>query len=193
MGSGTFNRGGTYAAFQYNTIDNFNYPQHGADAAVIWQANYRELGSDIDGSSLVVSGTKVMTWGDHTLIPSFVVQTSLEGDDLMQDSFGLGGLLNLSGYTQDELSGQHTAMGYIAYLRKISRRGLGDLKMQLFFGGSIEAGNVWDRREDMSLSSLMLAGSVFVGADSFIGPAYIGYGQAEGGHRMFYFTIGQKF
>jgi len=193
LGSGSFDRGGTYAAFRYNTIDNFNYPQHGADANIIWQANFRQVGADTSDSSLVLSGTKVMTWGDHTLLPGFEVQTMLNGDGLMQDSFSIGGLLNLSGYTADELAGQHTALGSLVYLRKISRLGLGNLKMQLFCGGSVEAGNAWNRREDISFSTLMAAGSVFIGADSFLGPAYIGYGQAEGGHRMVYFEIGQKF
>ena len=193
LGSGSFDRGGTFTALRYNTIDNFNYPQHGADANIIWQANLRELGSDISENSLILSATKVMTWGDHTLLPAFEVQTTLNGDGLIQDSFGLGGFLNLSGYTADELSGQHTVLGSLVYLRKISRRGLGNLKMQMFWGGSLEAGNAWNRRGDISLSTLQTAGSVFIGADSFLGPAYIGYGQAEGGHRMAYFSIGQRF
>ncbi len=193
LGSGNFHRGGVYAAFRYNTIDNFNYPQQGAYGNIIWEANLRGLGSDISRNSLILSGAKVMTWGNHTLVPEFKVQTTLSGGGLMQDSFGLGGFLNLSGYTEDELAGQHTALGSLLYLRKISHRGLGSLNMELFCGGSLEAGNVWARREDISLSTMMLAGSVFIGADSFLGPAYLGYGQAEGGHGMFYFTIGQKF
>jgi len=111
----------------------------------------------------------------------------------LQDSFSIGGFLNLSGHMADELSGQHTVLGSLVYLRKISHLGLGNLKMQMFWGGSVEAGNAWNRREDISFSTLMAAGSVFIGADSFLGPAYIGYGQAEGGQQMVYFSIGQKF
>ena len=193
LGSENFNRGGTFAAFRYNTIDNFDYPQHGADANIIWQANLRQLGSDTSENSLLLSGTKAITWGDNTLLPRIEVQTMLNGDGLLQDSFSIGGFLNLSGHMADELSGQHTVLGSLVYLRKISHLGLGNLKMQMFWGGSVEAGNAWNRREDISFSTLMAAGSVFIGADSFLGPAYIGYGQAEGGQQMVYFSIGQKF
>jgi NTE family protein len=193
LDSGSFNRGGIYTALSYNTLDNFNFPLRGTVANISWLANVRQLGSDVSNSGLVMGWTRAMTWGDNTLLPGFIVQTMLNGDGLMEDSFNIGGFLNLSGYTAGELSGQHTALGRLVYLRRISRLGLGNLKMQMFVGGSAEAGHAWNRREDISFSTLTAAGSVFIGADSFLGPAYIGYGQAEGGHSMVYFSIGQKF
>ncbi len=193
LDSGSFNQGGTFAAFRYNTIDNFNYPTDGTDASIVWHSNLSQMGAESSDNSLTINYTSAITWGDNTLLPGFMVQTIVNGDGLIQDSFSLGGFLNLSGYSAEELSGQHTALASLTYLRKISSAGLGNLKMQLFWGGSLEAGNAWNRRENISLSTLIAAGSLFVGADSFLGPAYIGYGQAEGGHGMFYFSIGQKF
>ncbi len=193
LDSGSFNRGGIYTALRYNTLDSFNFPRQGTDANLVWQFNLRQMGSDTSDSGLILTWNRALTWGDNTLVPGISVQTMINGDGNMEDAFTLGGFLNLSGYSSGELSGQHTALGRLVYLRRIGRLGLGNFKLQMFLGGSAEAGQVWDRREDITFSSLSAAGSVFVGADSFLGPAYIGYGQAEGGRGTVYFSIGQKF
>jgi NTE family protein len=39
---------------------------------------------------------------------------------------------------------------------------------------------------------MIYAGSIFVGADSNIGPIYIGFGLAEGGTNAIYFSLGAK-
>jgi len=191
--TGSFNRGGIYGALSYNTIDNFNFPRQGSIAMLIAQSNLKQMGSDTSNSGISFTWNRAITWGANTLLPGLVVQSMVDGDGKIEDAFSLGGFLNLSGYSTEELSGQHTALGRLVYLRRIGRLGLGNYKLQMFVGGSVETGQVWDRREDISFSSLMLAGSAFIGADSFLGPAYFGYGQAEGGHGTIYFSIGQKF
>ena len=40
---------------------------------------------------------------------------------------------------------------------------------------------------------MKVAGSAFVGTDTPLGPIYLGYGAAEGGHDAIYFFIGQSF
>ena len=62
-----------------------------------------------------------------------------------------------------------------------------------YIGASVEAGNVWDSREAVSVESLIYAGSVFVGIDSPLGPIFFGYGQAEGGNDSFYLSFGSLF
>lgn len=193
LDSGSFNRGGIYTSFSYNTADNFNFPRRGTAAAFIWQANLKQMGSDTSNNGFSLVWNRAITWGANTLVPGIVVQSTINGDGKMEDAYSLGGFLNLSGYATEELSGQYTALGRLVYFRRIGRLGLGNYKLQLFMGGSAETGQVWNRREDISFSSLMLAGSAFIGADSFLGPAYLGYGQAEGGHGTIYFSIGQKF
>jgi len=191
--SGSFNRGGVYASMSYNTADNFNFPRHGTAAAINWQANLQQLGSDTSNNGFSVAWNKALTWGQNTLIPGITVQSTINGDGKLEDAYNLGGFLNLSGYASEELSGQHAALGRLIYFRRVGRLGLGNYKLQMFMGGSVETGQVWNRREDISFSSLITAGSAFIGADSFLGPAYFGYGLAEGGHGTIYFSIGQKF
>jgi len=63
----------------------------------------------------------------------------------------------------------------------------------VYLGATLEAGNVWDDRDDMAFDDLIVAGSVFVGLDSPIGPVYFAYGHAEGGNDSVYLFLGQPF
>lgn len=58
---------------------------------------------------------------------------------------------------------------------------------------SIEAGNTWSDHEDAAFDDLILAGSLFLGADTFLGPAFIGYGHAEGDRQSVFLFIGRPF
>ncbi len=59
----------------------------------------------------------------------------------------------------------------------------------IHLGGSLEAGGVWDQRRDIG-SNLIGAGSVFIGVDTFLGPIFLGYGYAQGGHNAAYLSFG---
>ena len=38
-----------------------------------------------------------------------------------------------------------------------------------------------------------MAGSLFLGADTPVGPLYLGYGQTEGGNNSLFFFLGRPF
>ena len=65
--------------------------------------------------------------------------------------------------------------------------------MPVYLGASLEAGNAWEESGDITLSSLIPAGSVFLGVDSLLGPFYFGGGFAEGGQKSFYMYLGRPF
>jgi NTE family protein len=69
----------------------------------------------------------------------------------------------------------------------------GPLGGSLYLGGSFEAGNVWQDPDIASFSDLRLAGSLFAGFDSLLGPIFLAYGKAEGASGTFYLFIGQVF
>ena len=62
--------------------------------------------------------------------------------------------------------------------------------MPLYLGASIEAGNVWQQRDDMSFDSALINSSLFLGTDTFIGAIYLAAGFAEDGDSNFYLFIG---
>lgn len=191
--SDSFNRGGLNAMFSYNTLDNFDFPSRGARIDTVLESNLEALGSDTKGNSLTLGMQMVKTWGAYTIIPGVLYSGYFNSDATIQDSFSIGGFFNLSGYFPNELSGQHVGVARVILYRNMGRVGLGNVKQQLYIGGSIEAGNAWERREDITLGSLIYAGSIFVGMNTVIGPVYLGYGIAERGHQAIGLYFGQRF
>jgi NTE family protein len=63
----------------------------------------------------------------------------------------------------------------------------------MYAGFSLEAGAVYGPLDPVSWASLRRAGSIYAGADTVVGPVYLGVGFAEGGRRSVYLIIGQRF
>ena len=60
----------------------------------------------------------------------------------------------------------------------------------MYVGASLEAGNVWQSRDDIGFDSMLINGSVFLGLDTLFGPVYLAGGFAEGGRSNFYLFVG---
>jgi NTE family protein len=105
------------------------------------------------------------------------------------DDFNLGGFLQLSGLRTDQVSGNYLGFTRAVYYHQIGNMPL--LGRGIYVGGSLEAGNVWPDRGDISAKGLYTAGSVFVAADTWLGPFYFAYGRASGGHSSFYIFLGR--
>jgi len=193
MPTGSYNSGGFFSSFAYDTLDNYNFPLRGASADAVAIFSIPAMGSDFKATGLNTTGNIAKTWGKITVMPGIIYGGVLDGDAQIQDSYTIGGLFNLSGYLQDELSGQQIGLARIICYRNMGSLGLGDFHTALYMGFSVEAGNAWQKGSDMTFSSLIYAGSLFVGANTYIGPAYLAYGVAEGGHQTVGLFIGQRF
>ena len=193
-GEDPYDRGSVFVSLAYSTLDNYVFPLKGSDASLVWEYNLKALGSDIEVQALGFRWMTALTWGKYTFVPGISFQTTLDSDDLqVQDTFPLGGFLNLSGYSTNEIYGRHTGLARLILYRELASTGFGALKMPLYFGISGEAGNVWNRRADINIESLILAGSIFLGTKTYLGPIYLAYGQAQKGHSSFYLYLGQRF
>ena len=95
----------------------------------------------------------------------------------------------LSGFTAGEISGQHTALALLGYYRRLND----NRALPLYAGMTVETGNAWDNRSDISLSDSITAGSLFLAVNSVIGPVYLAYGRAEGANEAYYFFLGRPF
>jgi len=60
-----------------------------------------------------------------------------------------------------------------------------------YLGGSLEIGNVWNQRDQVSFSDTYKAASIFVGADTYVGPFYFAYGRTSRGESSFYVLLGK--
>ena len=61
----------------------------------------------------------------------------------------------------------------------------------LFAGGSLEMGNAWLKRSDMNFGDLRSGGSLFLGADTGLGPLYLSVVHAPRGYTGLYLFLGR--
>jgi NTE family protein len=127
--------------------------------------------------------------------------TNARAKNVIND-FNLGGFLQLSGLRTNQLSGNYMAFGRVVGYHQIAT--LPVVGRAIYIGGSIEAGNTWECRtatqptadepgcsKGISAVDMFTAGSVFLAADTWLGPFYVGWGYASGGHRSFYLYLGR--
>jgi NTE family protein len=188
-----FNSGALFLSAAYNRLDNFNFPSRGTAVETTWIAAREVLGADFAGNSLLFNALSARTIGRHTFLGGLLVRTALDDDAPLQNTHSLGGFLNLSGYAQDEISGRHAGLARLIYLYRLGSAGLGDFHSQLYTGFSLEAGNAWATRGDINEKSLIYAGSLLIGAETYLGPLYLAYGHAEDGKHSLYLFLGHKF
>jgi NTE family protein len=93
--------------------------------------------------------------------------------------YTLGGFHNLSGYEIDQLAGNDTLLGRLTWMLRLNRQPV--LTRGVFAGVTLEAGNAWISSRAVSLQDLRWGGSVFLGADTGLGPLYLGLTYAPRG------------
>jgi NTE family protein len=105
----------------------------------------------------------------------------------------MGGLFRLSGLGNRELFGDTIALARVVAYRRLMRFELAGLKVKIYAGLSLEAGNAYFEGEDVSWNNMRKGGSVFIGGDTFIGPIIFAYGRTEGNRDRLYLAIGDTF
>jgi len=184
----TFRNAGYTTSFIYDQIDNPGIPRAGGLFLTTFQAGRTALGSTASFNTVKIKAVKPFSIGRNTLIARVRWESLLSSTEEFNQQFFLGGFMNLSGLAPNQLHGQQLAVGDLIYMfRVLKHKVFGN---DLYGGFSAEAGNTWAKRTDMSSQDLLYAGSVFIAADTLIGPVYLGYGQCEGGHNALYFYIG---
>ncbi|MFU8815509.1 MAG: patatin-like phospholipase family protein [Pseudomonadales bacterium] len=174
---------------QHDTLDNLYFPRHGRAAELELTWSDERLGAAADYRAWELSYTQALSRQRHSLVLSTEFASVFDGTAPFHEAFTLGGFFNLSGLPVDRKLGQQRALQRAAY----RYRWLENFVMPVYLGASVEAGQVWQRRDAVSFRELDVAGSLFVGLDSPLGPLYLGAGIAEGGNRSLYVVLGQPF
>lgn len=185
-----FDTGGGFAQFRVDTLDNAQIPKHGTRVNVKWTMSRTGLGADDSFDTLQASLNKVWSWGNNTIQFGLEYATTEAPDSQFQNYFHLGGFLRLSGLQRGAISGPHSGLTRVVYYREIGAAAKGLFDMPLYIGGSVEAGNVWQSRSEMSFDTTLVNGSIFAGVDTYLGPIFIGAGLSEHGDRSFYLFFG---
>ena len=105
----------------------------------------------------------------------------------------LGGLFNLSGYQRYQLSGRYKLFGALIYGYRLLDNNFGAFKSPVYLGFSLERGNIWAEKSAINWQDMQNAASIYVGSDTFLGPVYLAYGQADSGDSSAYLLFGDTF
>lgn len=170
-------------------LDSLYFPTTGHFTNLRYLVSREEFGADTDFEQIDFDYLQTYSWGEHTLIGRLGLHTTVDDDAPFQSLYKLGGFMNLSGFEQDQLSGQHAGLLSAVYMRRIA-----DLMfLESYFGASLELGNVWQDQNDVDIDDAIFAGSVFLGADTPLGPMYLSYGHTEDGDSSIYLYMGPLF
>jgi NTE family protein len=185
---GSFTDAMLYGRLTVDTLDRANWPTRGQLGFIEYAAARESLGGDTDFDQASAVLSHFSTFGPNTVGLLGRVNATVDGAAPVQDRFRLGGFLRLSGFAQDSLSGQQSGLVALVGYRRYEPLPF----LSWFVGASLEYGGVWEDSSDL-FSDGLAAGSLFLGADTPMGPLYLGYGQAEGGNNSLFFFLGRPF
>ncbi len=181
-----FDIGEATFSLEADRLDDLYFSRHGHSALALYRFSDKGLGASENFEQVVLSGRIVRSFGKNTLIAYGDYKSTISGVAPPERLFRVGGLFNLSGFEYNQLSGQNFAQVAAAYRRDFLNLG----PLQLSAGISLELGNVWQSRDDMSFDSALFGGSLFLGSNTPLGPVYFGWGQSEKSDGTFYVSLG---
>lgn len=178
---------------EFDSLDEADFARSGWKMMGEVQRNRTTLSNDeYFANQVEVELTLAHSFGAHTIKPTLRAGNS-SVSTISTTNFELGGFLNLSGNDRDFISGPYMRFARLVYTYELAENLLGGTSLPLYFGLSYEAGNTWERREDISVSSMISSGAIFLGWDSPIGPAFLGYGLSENSNESLYVSLGKRF
>jgi NTE family protein len=192
----TYNNGEYFFKFSYDQLDSVHFPREGQAFSVQWDADRVNLGSDFSSDKVTADWLMATSRGRNTILLWTSAGSTVDGNikpTQLQDFYSLGGFFNLSGLAPQSLTGPDYAIARAIYFRKIGHGGEGFLEFPAYIGMSLEVGNVWERRGEISYGSAHKDASVFLAFDTYLGPLYLGTGYDDRGNSAFFLFLGRTF
>jgi NTE family protein len=185
------NQGAYIGELDIDQIDNFAFPKSGLLIDGKLFLYRKEFGTEEEYDKLTAGALFAKTFSRHTFLLGAQIGSSLGTNLPYFDRNFLGGFLRLTGYLPNQLNGKYSGLASIVYYLRLKQFG-SRLFEAFYLGASIETGNVWEDPDDI-INELILAGSIWIGMDTLMGPLYIGYGLAEGAVNSVFLKLGRAF
>jgi NTE family protein len=147
--------------------------------------------SDLRGfHQLTGGGTWAQSEEDHSINLSLEAGARYQsGSQIPGIGLSLGGFQRLTAYQPDQFIGNYLLYGNATYLYRAVNFGLAG--EAAFIGTSLEIGNAANEKSDFSLGNLKKSLSVFVGANTFMGPVHFGIAIAPAGEFNLFLQLGR--
>jgi len=179
-----------FAKLFHDSLDNLSFPTSGFFSSLSYTANREDIGADLDYDQVRLTISGATTFERYTIFGRAIADTTSNEDNTPLNALFIhGGLFELSGTIRNELLSPHFGLLETAFYRR-----LGDITfLPIYTGFSLEVGNAWDRKSAIRANNLRYAGSIFIGADTFLGPLYFAIGATDKGETAVYLNIGKTF
>ena len=175
-----------------DTLDSLSFPTRGHIVVAEYQVHDTFLGGNTQYNQSSLNAFKPFTLGRHTIGIGTRLSGATGRDANLIGTSNLGGFLSLSGFSEDELSGQYAAMILGTYYYRLNRQAT-LFDFPLYVGGSLEVGNVYQSFDQIGFNQAIYASSIFAGMNSPLGPVFVGVGYNDKGNTSLYFSIGSFF
>lgn len=190
----SFQHNEIFARYSLDTLDGAAFPKRGQALTLEWRGQISNRQQERVSDAVHVDWRLAHSWEKNTAIAWMSAGALLDPEFVDARTFyPLGGFLNLSGMPADALTGPNYGIARLIYYRKVGGGGEGFLNVPMYLGASLEAGDVWQKRTDMSLSSARKDMSLFFGVDTFLGPAWFAVGYDSAGRHALYLSLGRGF
>lgn len=174
----------------YDQFDNINFPTHGSRVSATVVRSIRALGADTEYLRADIDASHAIGRRADSVLLGLRGGKAFSGELTFYDLYSLGGLFNLSGYPIGSLVGESFVMGRAVYYHRLDR--IPALADGLFWGGSLEAGNVYSQLGGIRDGrGLRFSASLFLAADTALGPMYLAWGHAGTGQDAIYLMLGR--
>lgn len=172
-----------------DSLDSWNFPRSGRFLTADFRLARTALGATTSSEKLNIELQQA--FGDN--LDSVLIGArygSFGGNSTtFLDAFSLGGFLDLSGFRTDAFLVDDYFLGRALYQREV-HGGVGPLRA-LYVGGSLEGADLHEAFNATSAPGYVWGSSLFVAADTAIGPFYLGVGVGKGGNRALYLFLGR--
>jgi len=179
---------GYTGSMTFDQIDNPGFARDGVFASISTFGTSESLGSQDEYNKTELFALGAKTFGKHSVQLAGYVGRTLYGELPAYDPFQLGGFLWGSGYQMDELISDNVLMGRAVYTYQIGSLP-NPIGRGIYLGGSAEVTKATLGVDIEGADEYRPSASLFLGADTFLGPFYLAFGQAFGAQAGYEFYL----
>jgi NTE family protein len=187
---------GAQASVTIDQLDATDFPRHGYrfNASYRLEQDYWQQPSREYLTRIVQANAKwVGSEGNHTIAGSVRVGEAY-GNIALNQAFSLGGFMNLSGFRINQTLGTSLRYGSLSYQYRMLTLPQ-PLGRGAYAGIALEGGQMSGLTLGSNTQGWVPGATLFLGANTAIGPVYAGYGLANppglGGSRLWYIFLGR--
>jgi NTE family protein len=203
-GTADYDRLGFFGRYRLDSLDSYSLPNSGYFLNLDYLLSHDRVASEAGGLTDSYDETVyeyslraigATSFGRHTLVANAEYSAVKSKQSIAPIvPRAIGGLLHLSGIPRNSLIGENEAFTSLVYRYRWFDNDFGLFTSPVYLGASIEYGGVWsDKSIHLNNAPLYVAGSVFAGIDSPVGPVMLGYGRTEQDYDSYYLSVGYVF